>query len=66
MIFLNNLFGYLALMNLIKWCMGSQADLYHAMIMFLAPAKRSWRKSTVLGPKETLGYLMLPLTIGNN
>ncbi|ONK61868.1 uncharacterized protein A4U43_C08F34410 [Asparagus officinalis] len=35
MIFLNSLFGYLAL---IKWCTGSQADLYHVMVyMFLSP-----------------------------
>jgi V-type H+-transporting ATPase subunit a len=39
MIFLNSLFGYLALLILIKWCTGSQADLYHVMIyMFLDPA----------------------------
>ncbi|KAI3965101.1 hypothetical protein MKX01_014032 [Papaver californicum] len=38
MIFLNSLFGYLALLILIKWCTGSQADLYHVMIyMFLSP-----------------------------
>ncbi|KAL8089790.1 hypothetical protein AgCh_039316 [Apium graveolens] len=38
MIFLNSLFGYLSLLILIKWCTGSQADLYHVMIyMFLSP-----------------------------
>ncbi|XP_020251143.1 V-type proton ATPase subunit a1-like, partial [Asparagus officinalis] len=38
MIFLNSLFGYLALLIIIKWCTGSQADLYHVMIyMFLSP-----------------------------
>ncbi|CAN1249448.1 V-type proton ATPase subunit a1 [Linum perenne] len=38
MIFLNSLFGYLSLLILIKWCSGSQADLYHVMIyMFLSP-----------------------------
>ncbi|KAL0460662.1 UNVERIFIED_CONTAM: V-type proton ATPase subunit a1 [Sesamum latifolium] len=37
MIFLNSLFGYLSLL-IIKWCTGSQADLYHVMIyMFLSP-----------------------------
>ena len=37
-IFLNSLFGYLSLLILIKWCTGSQADLYHVMIyMFLSP-----------------------------
>ncbi|XP_068668322.1 V-type proton ATPase subunit a1-like [Aristolochia californica] len=38
MIFLNSLFGYLAFLIVIKWCTGSQADLYHVMIyMFLSP-----------------------------
>lgn len=37
-IFLNCLFGYLSLLIVIKWCTGSQADLYHVMIyMFLSP-----------------------------
>ncbi|XWS21009.1 hypothetical protein CRYUN_Cryun30bG0018100 [Craigia yunnanensis] len=38
MIFLNSLFGYLSLLIVVKWCIGSQADLYHVMIyMFLSP-----------------------------
>ncbi|KAI3450508.1 hypothetical protein Pfo_007173 [Paulownia fortunei] len=38
MIFLNSLFGYLSLLIIMKWCTGSQADLYHVMIyMFLSP-----------------------------
>ncbi|CAJ2654330.1 V-type proton ATPase subunit a1-like isoform X1 [Trifolium pratense] len=38
MIFLNSLFGYLSLLIVVKWCTGSQADLYHIMIyMFLSP-----------------------------
>ncbi|KAD0624550.1 hypothetical protein R6Q59_022661 [Mikania micrantha] len=38
MIFLNGLFGYLSLLIIVKWCTGSQADLYHVMIyMFLSP-----------------------------
>ncbi|KAL5231890.1 hypothetical protein ABZP36_030666 [Zizania latifolia] len=38
LIFLNSLFGYLSLLIIIKWCMGSKADLYHVMIyMFLSP-----------------------------
>ncbi|KAI5435472.1 hypothetical protein KIW84_022053 [Lathyrus oleraceus] len=38
MIFLNSLFGYLSLLIVVKWCSGSQADLYHIMIyMFLSP-----------------------------
>ncbi|XP_071923443.1 V-type proton ATPase subunit a3 isoform X3 [Coffea arabica] len=37
-IFLNSLFGYLSLLIIVKWCSGSQADLYHVMIyMFLSP-----------------------------
>ncbi|KAL3631812.1 V-type proton ATPase subunit a1 [Castilleja foliolosa] len=37
-IFLNSLFGYLSLLIIIKWCTGSQADLYYVMIyMFLSP-----------------------------
>ncbi|KMZ58587.1 V-type proton ATPase subunit a [Zostera marina] len=37
-IFLNSLFGYLSVLIVIKWCTGSQADLYHVMIyMFLSP-----------------------------
>ncbi|KAE8724678.1 V-type proton ATPase subunit a3 [Hibiscus syriacus] len=37
-IFLNSLFGYLSLLIIVKWCTGSQADLYHIMIyMFLSP-----------------------------
>ncbi|KAG6629322.1 hypothetical protein CIPAW_14G076900 [Carya illinoinensis] len=39
-IFLNSLFGYLSLLIIIKWCTGSQADLYHVMIyMFLSPTE---------------------------
>lgn len=38
MIFLNGLFGYLSLLIIVKWCTGSQADLYHVMIyLFLSP-----------------------------
>ena len=38
MIFLNSLFGYLSVLIIVKWCTGSQADLYHVMIyMFLSP-----------------------------
>ncbi|GAB4837861.1 V-type proton ATPase subunit a2 [Ancistrocladus abbreviatus] len=37
-IFLNSLFGYLSVLIIVKWCTGSQADLYHVMIyMFLSP-----------------------------
>jgi V-type H+-transporting ATPase subunit a len=38
MIFLNALFGYLAILIILKWATGSTADLYHTMIyMFLSP-----------------------------
>lgn len=38
MIFLNSLFGYLSFLIVLKWCTGSNADLYHIMIyMFLSP-----------------------------
>lgn len=38
MIFLNSLFGYLSVLIIVKWCTGSEADLYHVMIyMFLSP-----------------------------
>ncbi|KAL4389140.1 hypothetical protein S83_006351 [Arachis hypogaea] len=41
MIFLNSLFGYLSLLIVVKWCTGSQADLYHVMIyMFLSPFEK--------------------------
>ncbi|XP_019436247.1 PREDICTED: V-type proton ATPase subunit a1-like isoform X2 [Lupinus angustifolius] len=40
-IFLNSLFGYLSLLIVVKWCTGSQADLYHVMIyMFLSPTDK--------------------------
>ncbi|RVW56806.1 V-type proton ATPase subunit a1 [Vitis vinifera] len=53
-IFLNSLFGYLSLLIIIKWCTGSQADLYHVMIyMFLSPTDNLGEKSVVLGPETT-------------
>ncbi|KAG6553279.1 hypothetical protein Mapa_005013 [Marchantia paleacea] len=37
-LFLGALFGYLSILIIVKWCTGSQADLYHVMIyMFLSP-----------------------------
>ncbi|KAL2633846.1 hypothetical protein R1flu_005325 [Riccia fluitans] len=37
-LFLGSLFGYLSILIIVKWCTGSQADLYHVMIyMFLSP-----------------------------
>ncbi|PIN00356.1 Vacuolar H+-ATPase V0 sector, subunit a [Handroanthus impetiginosus] len=35
MTFLNSLFRYLSILIIIKWCKGSQADLYHVMILHL-------------------------------
>ena len=38
MIFLNFLFGYLSILIIAKWFMGTTPDLYHVMInMFLKP-----------------------------
>ncbi|CBI40901.3 unnamed protein product, partial [Vitis vinifera] len=35
MIFLNRLFGYLLLLIIIKWCTGSQSDLYHRPLQLI-------------------------------
>ncbi|KAB5561364.1 hypothetical protein DKX38_006321 [Salix brachista] len=52
MIFLNSLFGYLSLLIILKWCTGSQADLYHVMIyMFLSPTDELGEISFFLGKK---------------
>ncbi|CAO1942168.1 unnamed protein product [Urochloa humidicola] len=60
MIFLNSLFGYLALLILIKWCTGSQADLYHVMIyMFLDPAADLGENQLFWGQKELQILLLL-------
>ncbi|ONM36630.1 V-type proton ATPase subunit a1 [Zea mays] len=63
MIFLNSLFSYLALLILIKWCTGSQADLYHVMIyMFLDPAGDLGENQLFWGQKK-LQILLLPLAL---
>lgn len=63
MIFLNSLFGYLALLIVIKWCTGSQADLYHVMIyMFLSPTEDLGENQLFRGQK-ILQIILLILAI---
>lgn len=53
MIFLNSLFGYLSLLIIVKWCTGSQADLYHVMIyMFLSPMEDLGENELFVGQKS--------------
>nr|XP_043614413.1 V-type proton ATPase subunit a3-like [Erigeron canadensis] len=60
MIFLNSLFGYLSLLIIVKWCTGSQADLYHIMIyMFLSPMDDLEDNQLFIGQK----YLQLLLLL---
>jgi V-type H+-transporting ATPase subunit a len=59
-IFLNSLFGYLSLLIIIKWCSGSQADLYHVMIyMFLDPAGDLGENQLFWGQKQLQILLLL-------
>lgn len=52
MIFLNSLFGYLALLIIVKWCTGSKADLYHILIyMFLSPTDDLGENQLFIGQK---------------
>ncbi|CAJ2643000.1 unnamed protein product [Trifolium pratense] len=52
MIFLNSLFGYLSVLIIVKWCTGSQADLYHVMIyMFLSPTDDLGENQLFVGQK---------------
>ncbi|XP_021911618.1 V-type proton ATPase subunit a3-like, partial [Carica papaya] len=63
MIFLNSLFGYLSLLIIVKWCTGSQADLYHVMIyMFLKPTEDLGDNQLFFGQKF-LQILLLLLAI---
>ncbi|MQL79607.1 hypothetical protein Taro_012047, partial [Colocasia esculenta] len=63
MIFLNSLFGYLALLIVVKWCTGSQADLYHVMIyMFLSPTDDLGENQLFWGQRP-LQILLLLLAI---
>uniref|UniRef100_A0A0C9RVH1 V-type proton ATPase subunit a n=1 Tax=Wollemia nobilis TaxID=56998 RepID=A0A0C9RVH1_9CONI len=59
-IFLNSLFGYLSLLIIIKWCTGSQADLYHVMIyMFLSPTDELGPNQLFWGQKTVQMVLLL-------
>ncbi|KAJ4725962.1 V-type proton ATPase subunit a [Melia azedarach] len=63
MIFLNSLFGYLSLLIIIKWCTGSQADLYHVMIyMFLSPTD-DLRENQLFWGQRPLQILLLLLAL---
>ncbi|BAT90966.1 V-type proton ATPase subunit a3 [Vigna angularis] len=60
MIFLNSLFGYLALLIIVKWCTGSQADLYHILIyMFLSPTDELGENQLFVGQKNLQLVLLL-------
>ncbi|XP_022893106.1 V-type proton ATPase subunit a1-like isoform X2 [Olea europaea var. sylvestris] len=63
MIFLNSLFGYLSLLIIIKWCTGSQADLYHVMIyMFLSPFE-DLRDNQLFWGQSVLQVILLFLAV---
>ncbi|CAL9161735.1 unnamed protein product [Musa hybrid cultivar] len=63
LIFLNSLFGYLSLLIIVKWCTGSQADLYHVMIyMFLSPTDDLGENQLFPGQK-TLQLVLLLLAL---
>lgn len=60
MIFLNSLFGYLSLLIIVKWCTGSQADLYHVLIyMFLSPTDDLGENQLFFGQKFLQIVLLL-------
>lgn len=64
MIFLNSLFGYLSLLIVVKWCTGSQADLYHVMIyMFLSPTDDLGENQLFVGQKFLQILLLLSALI---
>ncbi|XP_024530911.1 V-type proton ATPase subunit a3 [Selaginella moellendorffii] len=59
-LFLGSLFGYLSLLIIIKWCSGSQADLYHVMIyMFLSPTDDLGPNQLFSGQTEVQCFLLL-------
>uniref|UniRef100_A0A2N9F0K9 V-type proton ATPase subunit a n=1 Tax=Fagus sylvatica TaxID=28930 RepID=A0A2N9F0K9_FAGSY len=54
------LFGYLSLLIIVKWCTGSQADLYHVMIyMFLSPTDDLGENQLFVGQKFLQLLLLL-------
>nr|BAC41321.1 hypothetical protein [Lotus japonicus] len=54
------LFGYLSLLIIVKWCTGSQADLYHVMIyMFLSPTDDLGENELFAGQKNLQLVLLL-------
>ncbi|KAK9026245.1 hypothetical protein V6N11_039089 [Hibiscus sabdariffa] len=54
------LFGYLSLLIVVKWCTGSQADLYHVMIyMFLSPTDDLGENQLFFGQKFLQILLLL-------
>ncbi|KAF2324641.1 hypothetical protein GH714_015866 [Hevea brasiliensis] len=58
--FLEQLVGYLSLLIIVKWCTGSQADLYHVMIyMFLSPTDDLGDNQLFLGQKFLQLLLLL-------
>ena len=60
MIFLNSLFGYLALLIIVKWSTGSQADLYHILIyMFLSPTDDLGENQLFVGQRNLQLVLLL-------
>ncbi|KAL9267835.1 V-type proton ATPase subunit a1-like protein [Drosera capensis] len=60
LIFLNSLFGYLSILIIIKWCTGSQADLYHVMIyMFLSPMEKLGENQLFWGQRPLQIFLLL-------
>lgn len=64
LIFLNSLFGYLSLLIIIKWCTGSQADLYHVMIyMLLSPTDDLGENELFWGQRPLQILLLLLATV---
>lgn len=61
LIFLNSLFGYLSVLIVVKWVIGSKADLYHIMIyMFLSPTDDLGENQLFPGQKTVQVPCLLP------